>query len=176
MSEKSKIPDSEELLSQVFGFDKSTVESNRDGKLTPEQSNRLIFTRRVYFKLAAISGVGVVILTGILPFLPQSLTCLFSIIILSGLVFMMQMYSLGSYLQNDLSDVQIQQVEGIIQLKPKARYSSYRLEIQTITFNLSDRQFFALKNLEPYTIYFLPKSRRVLSLEWLRDYNFILEA
>ncbi len=71
----------------------------------------------------------------------------------------------------DLRDERPAEVEGRIDLSMNAAQyaASYFLRVGKARFPLKKQPFFALKNGDPYRIYYTRRSKRILSVEWLRE-------
>ncbi|HEX2623451.1 MAG TPA: hypothetical protein VHL11_24990 [Phototrophicaceae bacterium] len=180
MNEKSKIPDSGELLSQVFQFDESDLEANREGKLTQQQLTRITSERYrniLWIGMVILAGLIVLFLLEVIPIFSLAAEYTPFVMIGFGVLVSYRQFMLLLKLSRDSRERQINSVEGVIQLAVGGKdQTTDSLKIQDETFKLNRRQFFALKNHEPYTIYYLSNSRLIVSIEWLRDDNLMPEA
>jgi hypothetical protein len=167
----------EERLADAFAFDEVDLEANRSGKLTPRQMHRLNKARSRAVTLWAVPTIIAVM--GMLIWLvlsPASLGAIERLIVfaLGALVVAGAYFFAGLQsrrLEADMRDPQISTVEGPVELiVGGAQYGvTYMMKVGGKQFLLKKDTFFALKNGDPYCVYYTARSKQLLSVEWLRD-------
>lgn len=151
-----------ERLMICFDFTPEDIVANAQGHFSQRQRQHLQFQQRQ--RLTFVISLSVAVLIGHLIRLPSviSLVLSFGLYILGGSV-LMQWFKQ----RIDFDNEPVIETEGRIELFLNTR--PYRLFIDQLDFPLTQWQFLALKNYDPYRIYWIPKTRKILSVEWLRD-------
>ena len=174
----------EERLMDALRFDEDDLEANEAGYLSERQLKRLKSMRTsaalaliilallfssVFLFLASRSGS----VSGALPFLGVGSLLL----VVLFLVYRSRVYPLAS----DLRENETLASEGRIDLSLKHQQQNrieYFVRVNEMRFRVKKETFFALKNGDPYRIYYAPRSKQILSAEWLRegDDNLLLDT
>lgn len=167
----------EERLADAFAFNEIDLEANRAGKLTPRQMHQLNKARAQAVTLWAFPTIIAVI--GMLIWLvisPTSLGALERLIPFAiGALVIAGAYFYGGLnsqrLEADMRDPQISTVEGPVELiVGGTQYGvTYMMKVGGKPFQLKKDTFFALKNGDPYRVYYTARSKQLLGVEWLRD-------
>ena len=167
----------EDHLMQAIGFDEADLEANRAGELSEQQtgdarqSDRWL--RRMNWAVVLMLVVG-----GIWVWLDgvSGQSFLTAIVEFAGIglvTFAVIRYFAFRRRQEAkfLAANPIPVVEGRIQLDfHTSRYGSwYRLLVADMRFDVTKQAFLAFKNGDPYRIYYAPHTKRILSVEWLRE-------
>ncbi|HEX2623452.1 MAG TPA: hypothetical protein VHL11_24995 [Phototrophicaceae bacterium] len=173
-SDKPKNPTTAERLAQAFEFDEDTLSANRQGQLTSDQRHRLITARNDGIIWTTTGVVGMAFTIVVARLLNLNFDCYSSAAILACAAFALLYGRTVSRRNRDLHDNRIAAVEGVIQLSLGSG-KSHGLVIQDLYFSLNNQQFLALKNRDPYVIYYLSHTRRLLSIEWLGESNLMPE-
>jgi hypothetical protein len=81
-------------------------------------------------------------------------------------------------LSADLRENKVASVEGRaeLSLERKGGGINYTLAVGALRFPIGKNAFLSFKNRDPYCVYYAPHSRRILSVEWLRNDNPFIEA
>jgi hypothetical protein len=164
----------EERLMATFAFDEDDLEANQAGYFSAQQRDRFqakhikgVWTAAFFSLLVA--GVLGGILVGIPTPSPIQIILTVGILMFGGLLsfFALQIRRLRADLQED----RVLTAEGRIDLSLKTgqNKADYFLRVAGMRFPIKKRAFLAFKNGDPYRIYYAPHSKRILSVEWLRD-------
>ncbi len=166
----------EDHLMSAFACDEGDIETNKAGYLSRRQHDRL---RRQRQQATSIWTLVVLLeLLGFAFILPMAFTGYPIQLITSPLFFMVLIGLLGVYFGYraynygaDLNENRVDSVEGTIDLTVSAaQYTvAYLMTIDTLRFTLTKAQYSALKNGDPYRVYYTRYSKKVLAVEWLRD-------
>ncbi len=163
----------EHMLMDAIGFTEEDLEANRQGIITDAQK---VHFRREYQKSAFAFLPALVILafftigllsSGLLFIQPGS-------IVLPFLFFIVYLAYLSWRRQQAVDAIRrgnLESVEGRIQLNTTASNSRqlFTISVQNQKFNIKKNVFLAFKNGDPYVIYYVPRSKSILSAEWLRE-------
>lgn len=177
----AKVKKYDDQLMNVLRFDDDDLEANRAGTLSARQIARIHAERRTdifwlgFFALLFLAAAGF-ILTRI------SLRSPFAVALLAGGAAGLAALVIGFVrrfqpLSRDLRENHALAVEGRIDLslKPRGRRILYSVAVGKMTFPISKDAFLSFKNRDPYCVYYAPHSKRILSVEWLRDDNPFIE-
>jgi hypothetical protein len=164
-------------LAEALDFTDEELALNRDGQLSERQLDELFSEAHQYrslemlvYVIAALIGI-VIILDGI----RRGDTVSSRIAILGvfgalayGLIFIIHRHRVHH--QHD-ADGAVEAVQGQVSLNISGTSSSTTYTVRTADgkFNVGREVFFAFKNGDPYALYYAPRTRRVLSAEWLRE-------
>ncbi len=163
-----------ERLMAAFNFDEDDLEANQGGYLSQRQINRLKAVRNrslSTFVLLALLFAFLAFFIVAAGFHPP--TILPSVV--TAFVVILAVYSISGTkpgaIIRDLSDNQAAVSEGRVDLLlSNAQYGSeYFLRVENVRFTVTQNAFLAFKNGDPYRIYYTPRSRKILSVEWLRE-------
>ncbi|MCU0499990.1 MAG: hypothetical protein MUF87_21775 [Anaerolineae bacterium] len=177
----------EHTLADLLQFDESDLDLNAQGQMSERQRKNL---RRQQRKVALNNLAGLVVGIGLsalftailfsqlaepdagwvllaLMIVPIAITIWFSYRLLRGTLQTLR----------DLEGQQIDAIEGRIALDLKVDSNTnagsstvrYTVTIEDQTFEIEKPLFLALKNGDPYLIYYAPNTRQILAIEWLRE-------
>ncbi len=174
----------EERLMDVLHYDDDDLEANRAGRMTQRQIKRLNQDRillMLLWLIPALLGVGALSLSCMVVFAVSTQhmdTLLFLLIIGFGVIIWLTLYfgAKSKRLVADLREQRVEEVEGRIDLSLQYGRNNiaYAVQVDDERFALKKPVFFAFKNGDPYRIYYAPHSKRILSVEWLRDDDNLL--
>ena len=174
----SKTPDKvkkyEDRIMDVFAFDENDLEANQAGHLSQQQMVRLKKARNraisTFALLAMLFGFLAIIIvaagfqaSGILPPLAAGLLAVLAIYAIFG--------RNAQALLKDMRTNQVALAEGRVDLSLNALQNTaeYFLRVENMRFTIKQNAFLTFKNGDPYRIYYAPRSKRILSVEWLRE-------
>lgn len=153
----------EEVLENAIGFNEYSIEANARGELSEGQ--RAFIRRRMSYNFLMLFIAVLLSLVGMLMF--NSPGAILPIVMGGGLV----VYAIVRMAINatELRGNRVESIEGSIGLDigSTGNSNSYRVRVGNIRFGLNKAQFLAFKNGDPYRLYYLPTSKRLLSAEWL---------
>ncbi|MDQ7027116.1 MAG: hypothetical protein Q9P01_21880 [Anaerolineae bacterium] len=169
MSEKIKnksLTRQEELM-EALNITEDDITANREGRITPEQKlnlqkrvrRRIIFIvlGAIFLLVLGIYTVNVFLREGVTGnSIPPALT--FTVGLLIELIVVMIVGRFG----NDVKDGHVEAMQGLAVVKSGETYS---LSVNNIRFNAPQKAIIRIKHLEPHIIYYLPRSKVVLSVE-----------
>lgn len=163
MSKKPKY-DPPEMINPLY-FTQSDLDANRAGTLSKNQRAKLQYKCRRTLRHAGFT----VLIGGTAVLLFSSASGLLWIIVLASIVLS------GTYIYQwwqaagDLKDGTVTQVSGHVMLDVHpGRYDTYySVTVAGQRFNVSKEIFLAFKNGDPYTLYYTPISRTLLSVDTL---------
>jgi hypothetical protein len=173
----------EDHLMQAIGFDEADLEANRAGQLTYRQLNRLksasVLATLGWGISALVAAVGLMILllmTQSIEKFPADVTFLLVASgggVIGGLILYFGLKA--KRLSTDLREKRLTAVEGRIDLSlTGGQYTSYTIRVADLHFPAKKEAFLAFKNGDPYRIYYAPHTKRILSVEWLREDDNLL--
>lgn len=171
MPEKAK--KYEERLAAAFGYDDADLDANHEGRLSPSQVVGLKAARNEeLFRLALLAITSVLIALGFYWYTAHIAAPLAVLAIAGGLLLALEGPKLRR-LRHDLREAAVLAAEGRIDLALDARQNKveYFLRVEGIRFPISKSNLLALKNGDPYRIYYTPRTKRIVAVEWLRDGN-----
>jgi hypothetical protein len=165
-----------QTLMQGVGFTQDDLEANREGRMTGGQRIRLMNLQKGRIPWSALlKGPALVVilsLGGALITRSEYPNPFLGLLVTGGIYFgfmfliWLSEYRRMSHFRHDLADNQISEVEGRIQLLAK---NTYAASMEGIRFSLEKPAFLAFKNGDPYRLYYTPRSKTLLSAEWLQD-------
>lgn len=174
----SKAPDKvkkyEDRIMDVFAFDEDDFNANQAGHLSRRQISSLKSARNrsvtTFALLSVLLGFLAIVIVaagfqtvGILPPL------------LAGFLTVLAMYAVfgrnAQSLLKDMNENRVAVVEGRVDLSLNALQNTaeYFLRVENMRFTIKQNAFLTFKNGDPYRIYYAPRSKRILSVEWLRE-------
>lgn len=177
----------EQTLADLLQFDESDLDQNAQGQMSDRQRGNL---RRQQRRVALNQLTGVVIGIGLSALftailssqLPDSdamvaLLALILVPIAIVLWFSYRLLRVTLQTSRDIRNQQIDAIEGRIALDLKVDSNTnagastvrYTVTIEDQRFEIEKPLFLALKNGDPYLIYYAPNTRQILAIEWLRD-------
>jgi hypothetical protein len=161
-----------ERLQRALGFTLEALQINAAGRITASQRGRLLNTAGCWFGLSIVAAFGwVVNLESIQhPQTNADLGSAILVLLVLALLFAWGM-SKGIPLSVDVIQGTVRSYEGYIELaiSDRGKVTHYQVQAGDTVFRVSKSVFLAFKNDEPYTIYYLPRSKRILSAEWMRN-------
>ncbi len=167
----------EDLLMSAFHFEEQDLEANQAGKFTDWQRNRLRGDSRRSSALLALFAFGGLFLAGLMTLIWSSapneamsrLVVPLIMIAVTSLILVFY-WARSRRTAADLNAPVVSVVEGRVLLKASdGQFGDYAARIGDVEFALKPQEFFAFKNGDPYRVYYTSRSKRILSLEWLRD-------
>lgn len=168
---KKKAVKYEEILEGAFGFNDYTVEYNGRGEYSEGQ--RIYFAQRVRLNrvlavLFALSNFVALFWLANSNLYRHEIAIFFLVVFLVNL-FAVMLERRAYKMQENLKDNQLEVVEGRVQLglSTTQHGTTYEMQIGDTKFNIHGKQFFALKNGDPYRVYYMPATKQILSVEWL---------
>jgi hypothetical protein len=172
MSNNAKLKKYEDVLMTALQFRESDLAANEAGELSPTQIRKLQWRR-------SMAIIGALVLTAIFAFILLSFVRFAAFrgaspLLAIGFVIVVGILAFITYqavsLTNDLRDG-VSVVEGRVQLDMNRgeQTSRFYVKIDNIRFRVRKAVFLAFKNGDPYRIYYAPRSKLILSVEWLRD-------
>ncbi len=172
MSEKAKAQKYEDALREAFEYDEGALEANAKGRLTKMQAARLasgIRARAVALLIFVAIGVLVVILGRGMLRAPIGIV-LYLVLVLGSIY--MSATALREWAKGvaDARRGGIDSVEGRVQLDVGAnprKKGELSMTVGDQTFFIRKEMFLALKNGDPYRVYYLRRTRMIASVEWL---------
>ena len=167
----------EERLMAALDFDEADLEANQVGQFSQRQIKRLNANRVAVtfgWALVLLAGIclGALVLAASNPVAGLEASTIAILLTIAGVDVLLFLYNWlrANRLAADLRARQIAQVEGRVDLKlSSGQYSSYFLNIGGMRFPMKQPQFLAFKNGDPYRIYYTPRSKKILAVEWLRE-------
>lgn len=167
----------EDRLMEALAFDEGDVEANRAGYFSEAQKARLNRDRRSQalgeMFLLVLSLVGIVLVLGAVN-LAYLTPPILAVLVGIGAFFLglaALIWARSSRTRADLRENRVAEAEGRVDLVVNSgQYAAnYFLRVGDIRFTVKQNAFLAFKNGDPYRIYYTPRSKRILSVEWLRE-------
>ncbi len=166
-----------DVLMSAFHFQQRDLEANQQGQLTDWQMHRLKSARTASASVLALvlmaGVVGIAVGLGIWWSTPSPDAVFPLLVVLAMLaVFFIPYWFRNRWASADLHQRQVSVVEGRVSLSARSgsgRASTYRAQVEGERFTLRLNEMLALKNGDPYRIYYTARSHHVLSVEWLRE-------
>jgi hypothetical protein len=178
MEEKAKSKP-EHLLMEAVGFDEDDLEANRAGYMSKGQRARLRAKRSSWINISLVAVgfgflVAIVTITDDLQFRNSFTSRVGSFGLICVGIAGVVSYSWLNWrkFDADLLKGEFDTIEGPIQLDVTSqgnRGTKYSVIIEGSRFNVTKPIFLAFKNGDPYCIYYAPRSKTILSAEWLRE-------
>lgn len=170
---KEKPKKYEERLMIAFAFDEDDLEANRSGYLSQDQFIRLKKSQNgTLLTLAIVSFVTLILFPVFFAWSLNVAIALLALVAALGIVGFV--YALNIHnLRNDLRENEVCSAEGRIEISDKHEQNGikYFLRVDKRRFSIKKEKYFALKNGDPYRIYYTPHTKRITSVEWLREGN-----
>lgn len=175
-----KVKKYEDRVMDVFAFDEDDFEANQAGHLSQKQQVRLKAARN-----RAISAFALVsMLLGFLAFVFIAAGFQTSNILLplaAGFLAVLGTYAIygrrAQAFRDEIRENRAAVVEGRIELLLNGTQygSEYFLCVENLRFTVKQAAFLAFKNGDPYRIYYTPRSKQILSVEWLREDDNLID-
>ncbi|HVU13990.1 MAG TPA: hypothetical protein VHD90_22080 [Phototrophicaceae bacterium] len=166
----------EDQIKSVFGYEASDLETNEAGSISRHQHDRLrrerIQATSIWTLIALLELLGLMFAIPLLvTSFPLSLVVSPLFLMLAGLIVAGYYVRRADHLGADMNENRAASVEGPVELgtggTPNGTFYSMIVEMQR--FSLKRSEFLALKNGDPYRVYYTPRSNKILAVEWLRD-------
>ncbi|GEM_PF-3037745 len=168
MGKKNESLKYEDVLMETFGFSEESLEANSRGELTSEQAKTLsnqAAQARAGFVVSAAAFIGAIIGSALGLQGGIALAVLIGSAVIG--LFLLSMWWAYS---DDARKHHVESVEGAVRLSLSDSgqgASNYKIRIGKQEFGVSKKKFLAIKNGDPYRIYYLPRSKKLLGIEWL---------
>lgn len=181
MKAKTKHHDRQQLLMQAFNFRASDLKANQSGKLSQrqiqlymlKQISPLIFGTIISFLLT------VPIILIILWVNPKNLVAgfvlfaIYSPSIALGITvsFRLRRIRRQSFIRNEMNYRRVARVQGltIVDISNSSRSYYGKLKVNNCIFRLQHEELLCVKHLEPHIVYYLPKSKIIVSVEAMQS-------
>jgi hypothetical protein len=169
----------EHMLMQAIGFTEEDLEANREGYMSKRQRSRL-YAKRSSWGIRTILAVGITLFLCVSAIIDgnrigdtvSSRLAIIGLICIVGGSAVVYTRLKGANFTADLWKGEIHIIEGRVVLDVSNqgnRGDFYTVRIDDTTFAINKPIFLAFKNDDPYRIYYAPRSKTILSAEWLRD-------
>lgn len=149
----------EAILMYSLGFTEEDLADNQQGKMSIDQ--RLRCSARRHWWLAG--GIFCVVGFLIVWFGGGRLAVVLMLFAFFGFICFLNAYRFYT----DATKGMASTVEGRVNLLINGR--RYSVVVENMKFDLKQKAFLAFKNGDPYRVYYTPKTKVLLSAEWLRD-------
>jgi hypothetical protein len=159
----------QQRLEDVIGFTDDDLEDNLRGDLSNRQISELLISRNTAAVIAVITLLGSCGLFA-LVFTVNDAALIVVVQIIAGITALWGL-SRAYRFQHDLRDG-LEFIDGPVHLDIKNAGrggADYLVAIEDVRFRVKKDVFLAFKNGDPYRIFFAPHSKRILSVEWLRE-------
>lgn len=161
-------------LMRVFNTSEADLAANRNGEITRAQHERLKPTQSQTIVQIALWGhlLGIGGLMLFVTLITQQLILLLvcGVVIGLGIMPFTMLRSTAADVRLDLADGTLASATGSVSVtRSQKRDSAYRLKLHgaDLSFVVTRKQASAFSSEVPYTIYYLPKSRAIVSAEVL---------
>jgi hypothetical protein len=163
----------EQQLADAIGFTEADLNSNRDGALSMAQRWKLHDEGGKALRLALAALVGGLLFAVLLMVFSRSpgMATMNTFIVLgaAGLFLYGGWRWLGYSADTKTVPAEL---EGRVKLDANDGGRSgvtFTIQVEGVTFPVKKNVFLAFKNGDPYRIYYAPRSKKLLSAEWLRE-------
>ena len=162
----------EDLLMAALDFTEADLEANQAGELSARQIKALEKRRGLMF-MGVFASIVVMALFFLLASVMQPSDDAFVFYFFAVFPALLAIY-LAYNVYRSSSDTRERRsavVEGRVALDVSGGQNSanFAIKLENKKFRLNKRQFLTFKNGDPYRVYYAPRSKRILSAEWLRD-------
>ena len=172
MEEKAKSKP-EHLLIEAIGFSEEDLEANREGYMS-EQQRRSLFRKWTPWTCFTLLFAALILPT-MLPFVLEQLgtSTLSPLTLIAAVFLVVPVYFAYKWwqLSVDMRQRLVTSVEGRVRLDLSGGGNSSQLTVSIgkAKFHVKKPIFLAFKNGDPYCVYYAPRSKTILSAEWLRE-------
>jgi hypothetical protein len=171
------IVDHQQALVDAFGFDHDDLKANQAGMFSERQLKRLA-TDRLINLLGVVHSISILLASPVVSLaigLPAF--CAIGVIVASiagvGIYACFKQYR---WLQDDVQNQEVTSAQGSIEsIIPLRKSSVVYFRINDVSFKSAYWETDEFKPNERYRIYYAPRSKRILSVEWLRDDDNLLQ-
>jgi hypothetical protein len=161
----------EERLMSTFAFDEDDLAANQAGHLSQKQAIRLKSARNSeIYRLVLPAFVSLLIALGFFRYTASIIV--FLTVVAIAILMMLAINGPKLYRwRADLLEEAILSAEGRIYLSLDTRRKKvgYFLRLGGVWLSIDKAKFLALKNGDPYRIYYTRRTKHILAVEWLRD-------
>lgn len=175
MKMKNKSMSRQRELMKVFDFAESDLAKNRVGKLANYQGRRVIDRERWYCNEPIIPGLGFGFfaslgIAALMKDAPMDEVLIFLVLTLG--------MSLGLFAQSanrwfsiwsDVNRGEVSSTRGIVTVDIGDRRHKPKLSIGSLQLKANRNALLRIKHLEPHIVYFLPRSKIIVSVEVVED-------
>ena len=164
----------EERLMQALGYDEDDLEANRAGHFSEAQRTQFAAEQRQSWLVAAfviLLFLGWIGAAQINSTAAASLPLIFLLLPVFGGVFL-KYAIMALRLRADAQEDQAESTEGRVDLAMRGTTTNRvvcTLRVADKRFSVKQDAFLAMKNGDPYHVYYALRSKRLLSVEWLRE-------
>lgn len=177
---KTKQHNRQQLLMQAFGFTYDDLTANRSGKLTLHQ-RRKHRNSNILHGCAWISIGLVALVPAMLIFVSIAITM--DADLDSGIATLLSIAIIGTFIgfgvagsgvinlvfsYRDVQAHEVKRIQGLAVIIASAN-AQPMLTIHNLKFKMSRKQIAHIKALEPHIVYYLPKSKRIVSIETIES-------
>lgn len=174
MKAKTKLHNRQQLLMNAFDFRAKDLKANQSGKLTLHQRQK--HRNSNIFHGCAWISIGLLLLLPAVPFFVLSLITMdvrnltFSASLFAIAIAFIGLSIAGIGLINlvfsnrDIQSLEVKKIQGLAVVNTPAKAES-SLSINNIKFKLPGKKIATIKPLEPHIVYYLPKSKIIVSVE-----------
>jgi hypothetical protein len=180
----TKLKKHEDRLMAILGFDEDDLAANRAGRISLKQIARLKRKRQGFMPtpktIVGLGAVLVAILWGTIGVTRLSYETL-STLTMTMMLFVVIALKMMEHFDGITADVRketVEEVEGRVELSMQTTLNAdrYFLNVDQMRFKVTQQALLAFKNGDPYRIYYAPRSKQVLSVEWLREDDNLIHA
>lgn|GEM_PF-1393222 len=161
----------EERLMSAFDFDEHDLAANQSGHLSQKQIIQLQSARnREIYRLALPAIVSLLIALGFFRYTASVIAFLVVVAVAITMMLAINVPKLRRW-RADLLGGDILAAEGRIELSlnTRQRKAEYFLRVGGVWLTINKAKFLALKNGDPYRVYYTRCAKRILAVEWLRE-------
>ncbi len=156
----------EHILMDAIGFTEEDLDANQKGELSDRQVAMLRHKHNISLFSVILELICIAALVGIYIFTFEfAESCLVVCTLIPLVIFTLVTSFHYPSIYHDFRDCAVIWVEGRIRLN--IRNNLFTLKIGERTLALPKATFLAFKNGEPYVIYYTPRTKTILSAEWL---------
>ncbi|MBI1257618.1 MAG: hypothetical protein GC204_09120 [Chloroflexi bacterium] len=165
----------EERIMAALNFDEDDLAANAAGSLSQAQRADLDAEQRrsalvvIFIVLPMIAWLGIGLYFGGLAAASLLILAILApIFAIPVLIYAAKLFRL----RRDAQAGDVRTAEGRVSLSMRAVSANNvqcTLKVGDVKFMVKEKAFLAFKNGDPYSIYYTPYSRRILSVEWLRE-------
>jgi len=172
MPKETKLKKYEDVLMAAFEFNEVDLAANQAGSLSAGQVSALQQQRTRQIRSIAVM-CALVIALGLFVMVAVSIVTIpmLAFILLFVVVATLNGGRSLRQLNQDLGD-RVAEVEGRVEQDLRSAEDGsgdYFVRLDERKFRVKREGFLAFKNGDPYRLYYTPRGRKILSVEWLRD-------
>jgi hypothetical protein len=162
------------ILATGIGFDETDLDANRAGHLTQNQIERLLAESKatsqglvgvMIFLSVIFLGIG---LTGITDPGNSGLAWVMALVWLGMVALFGSVIRDNHRVQDEIQQAQVEAVQGPVQCYTGGKNGRYNCRVGDLVFSsIRQEVYIAFRHLDVYTIYYLPRSKRIVAAEAL---------